>query len=335
MPRVVVTMERFLVLGSNSFSGSHFVRHLLDLGHEVLGASRSEEPDEVFLAHRWGDVTSFRFEQIDLNHDLDRLMGLVEALEPSHVVNFASQGMVAQSWDHPDHWYQTNVVAQVRLHDRLRQVASLKKYVHISTPEVYGSTDGRVRESFDFAPTTPYAVSRAACDLHLRSFYQAYGFPVVFTRAANVYGPGQQIYRIIPRAMLCCLLGRRLPLHGGGESMRNFIHIQDVCDATYEVALRGVAGESYHVAGQSTVTIRGLVEAVCALAGCDFDEVVDLVPDRIGKDQCYLLDSGHVRDSFGWVEGISLSEGLSSTMSWVGENIEVLSRLPVDYIHKP
>jgi dTDP-glucose 4,6-dehydratase len=330
-----VTLERFLVLGSNSFSGSHFVRHLLDLGHEVLGASRSEEPSEVFLAHRWGDVAGFHFEQIDLNHDLDRLMGLIEALEPSHVVNFAAQGMVAQSWEHPDHWYQTNVVAQVRLHDRLRSVSSLKKYVHISTPEVYGSTDGEVQESFDFAPTTPYAVSRAACDLHLRSFYQAYGFPVVFTRAANVYGPGQQVYRIIPRAMLSCLLGRRLPLHGGGESKRNFIHIQDVCAATYEVALKGVAGESYHVAGKSTVTIRELVEAVCVLAGCDPDEVVDLVPDRIGKDQCYLLDSTRVRNSFGWFEAISLSEGLSTTMRWVGDNIEVLSRLPVDYIHKP
>ena len=202
--------DSFLVIGSNSFSGSHFVRHLIEQGHEVLGVSRSEEPHDVFLPHRWLSnwEEHFRFEQIDLNHDLERLMHLVHSQRPSHVVNFAAQGMVAQSWDIPEHWYQTNIVAQVRLHDRLRKLDFLEKYVHVSTPEVYGSTNGLVVENLNFAPSTPYAVSRAACDLHLMTFIEAYGFPVVFTRAANVYGPGQQLYRIVPRAMLSCRLGR-------------------------------------------------------------------------------------------------------------------------------
>ena len=114
--------DGFLVIGSNSFSGAHFVRHLIEQGHEVLGVSRSEEPDDVFLPYKWLPdwKEHFGFEQIDLNHDLDRLMDLVHSHRPSHVVNFAAQGMVAQSWDIPEHWYQTNVVAQVRLHDRLR-----------------------------------------------------------------------------------------------------------------------------------------------------------------------------------------------------------------------
>ena len=328
--------DGFLVIGSNSFSGAHFVRHLIEQGHEVLGVSRSEEPDDVFLPYKWLPdwKERFRFEQIDLNHDLDRLMDLVHSHRPSHVVNFAAQGMVAQSWDIPEHWYQTNVVAQVRLHDRLRKLDFLEKYVHVSTPEVYGSTDGPVVENFEFAPSTPYAVSRAACDLHLLTFYDAYRFPVVFTRAANVYGPGQQLYRIIPRAMLSCRLGRRLPLHGGGGSVRSFIHIQDVSTATLMLALHGEPGESYHLSSPETTTIRDLVDRICCLTGVDFGVVIDEVPDRMGKDQSYLLDSGRIREQFGWTDQISLRDGLVSTLAWVDHNLGLLGRLPADYIHK-
>ncbi len=327
----------FLVIGSNSFSGSHLVGHLIEQGHEVLGVSRSKEPNDIFLPYRWlpNSCEHFEFEQIDLNHDLDRLMGLVYSYRPSYVINFAAQGMVAQSWDFPEHWYQTNVVAQVRLHDQLRKLDFLEKYVHVSTPEVYGSTSGAVVENFEFAPSTPYAVSRAACDLHLLTFFEAYGFPVVFTRAANVYGPGQQLYRIIPRTMLSCRLGRRLPLHGGGESMRNFVHIQDVSAATLTLALSGEPGESYHLSGLETISIRDLVDTICHLTGIDPAEVIDVIPDRVGKDSSYCLDSGRTREEFGWTDMVSLNDGLVSTLNWVDENLEVLQLLPVNYLHKP
>ena len=168
----------------------------------------------------------FIFEQIDLNKDLEKLISLIDNYEPQYIVNFAAQGMVAQSWLNPTHWYKTNVVSQVALHDVLRKKNFLKKYVHVTTPEVYGSTDeGWIKESFNFNPTTPYAVSRAACDMHLLSFLKAYDFPVVFTRAANVYGPGQQLYRVIPRALLSTLTGKSFNLNGGGLSKRSFIYI--------------------------------------------------------------------------------------------------------------
>ncbi len=328
--------DGFLVIGSNSFSGAHFVRHLIEQGHEVLGVSRSEEPDDVFLPYKWLPdwKEHFGFEQIDLNHDLDRLMDLVHSHRPSHVVNFAAQGMVAQSWDIPEHWYQTNVVAQVRLHDRLRKLDFLEKYVHVSTPEVYGSTDGPVVENFEFAPSTPYAVSRAACDLHLLTFYDAYGFPVVFTRAANVYGPGQQLYRIIPRAMLFAKTGRKLQLHGGGHSIRSFIHIEDVAEATRRIAIDGTPGSAYHVSTTSTLSIRDLVDQICQMTGVPFDDLVEVTPDRLGKDEVYLLDTTRLRDDLGWSDSINLRQGLAETLRWLEENLSLLQRLPDDYQHR-
>ena len=331
--------QRFLVIGSNSFSGAYFVKHLLDvgsLGSTVIGVSRSAEPHRVYLPYRWSDDTSrFSFRQIDINHQLPELLEIVKDLQPQYIVNFSAQGMVAQSWLTPEDWYQTNVVGQVKLHDQLRKLPSLKKYVHVTTPEAYGSTDGWVKESFQFAPSTPYAVSRAACDLHLMSFFRAYQFPVCFTRAANVYGPGQQLYRIIPRAMLYARLGTKMDLHGGGHSIRSFIHMSDVADATYRIALDGVPGESYHISTRETVSIRALVEKVCALTSKPFAELAAVTEDRLGKDQSYLLDSGKVRSELGWSDRVSLDDGLRETLAWVDANLDVLKTLPRDYVHKP
>lgn len=328
--------KRFLVIGSNSFSGACFVKYLLGQGCEVLGASRSAEPHDVFLPYKWGARRGgFTFHQIDINHQLDELIRLVKDLQPEYVVNFAAQGMVAQSWETPEHWYQTNVVGQVKLHDQLRKLPFLKKYVHVSTPEAYGSTEGWIKESFHFAPSTPYAVSRAACDLHLMSFFKAYQFPVCFTRAANVYGPGQQLYRVIPRAMLYARLGKKMQLHGGGHSIRSFIHMDDVADATYWIAVDGVAGDSYHISTPDTVSIRELVEKIADLTQTPFADLAEVSEDRLGKDQAYLLDSGKIRKELNWSHRINLDDGLKETLAWVDRNLEVLKTLPADYIHKP
>ena len=327
----------FLVIGSNSFSGAHFVRHLIEKGHAVFGVSRSEEPEAVFLPYRWQTDwnENFVFEQVDLNYDLDRLMELICLHRPPYIVNFAAQSMVAQSWDTPEHWYQTNVVAQVRLHDRLRRLDFLKKYVHVSTPEVYGATEGLVSEDFGFFPSTPYAVSRAACDLHLRSFFEAYDFPVVTTRAANVYGPGQQLYRIIPRSMLFAKTGRKLQLHGGGHSVRSFVHIDDVVEATETIALRGRPGSVYHIATTSTLSIRSLVDKICEMMGIPFESLAEVVGDRLGKDEAYLLDTTRLREDLGWSDTVDLDSGLLETLGWIEENLSLLERLPNEYRHAP
>ncbi|HVU39349.1 MAG TPA: NAD-dependent epimerase/dehydratase, partial [Opitutales bacterium] len=163
--------EKIAVIGSNSFSGSWLCAHALEQGLDVLGLSRSAEPGRAFLPYQWQKASGkFTFRQLDLNKHTREIAAAIDGFHPDYVVNFAAQGMVAQSWEHPTHWYQTNVVANVALHDELRKFAWLKKYVHVSTPEVYGSTSGTITENAPYNPSTPYAASRAACDLHLRTF---------------------------------------------------------------------------------------------------------------------------------------------------------------------
>jgi len=323
------------VLGSNSFSGASFIDYLLRQGVRVVGVSRSPESLPVFLPYRWSRRDAeFRFHQCDLNKDLDQLMQLLRAERPECVVNFAAQSMVGESWKHPEHWFMTNVVSTVRLHDRLRQCDFLRRYVHVTTPEVYGSTAGFIREDAPFNPSTPYAVSRAAGDMSLRSFIDAYKFPAVFTRAANVYGPGQQLYRIIPRTILFVLLGRKLQLHGGGVSRRAFIHMEDVSDATWRIAQEAPVGEVYHISTNEVVTVRELVERICARLGVRFEDHVEVVGERLGKDAAYMLDSTKLREALGWRDRISLDEGIGQCIDWVRKNLGVLKQQPFDYVHK-
>ncbi len=327
--------NRFVVLGSNSFSGSHFVDFLLEKGFQVNGISRSLEPHRVFLPYKKRKSPQYRFHRLDLNHDLPDISRIIQAFKPSHVVNFAAQSMVGESWRHPEHWLETNVVSTVKLHDFLRQYDSLEKYVHISTPEVYGSCTGMVKENTNYHPSTPYAVSRAACDMSLKTFFDVYGFPVVSTRAANVYGPHQQLYRIIPRSVLFFLTGRKLKLHGGGKSIRSFIHIRDVANGTLLAAQNGDSGEIYHLSTVRSISIRALVELVARQMGISFYENTTMVDDRPGKDAAYLLDAGKAREKLGWKDQIQLEQGIEETIGWVRDNLVTLKRQPMDYVHKP
>lgn len=330
--------EKIVVIGSNSFSGASFVAAALKSGAEVIGISRSPEAAAVFLPYRWlerGLLERFRFYSFDLNHDLDAIMAVIHEWKPDFVVNFAAQSMVAESWRNPDHWMLTNLVANVRFHEMLRRCDFLNKYVHVSTPEVYGSCEGLVQENTSYNPSTPYAVSRAAADMSLMTFFKAYSFPVVFTRAANVYGPGQQLYRIIPRTILFFLTGRKLQLHGGGHSVRSFIHIRDVADGTLRVARKAEPGQIYHFSTTRNISIRTVVEMIAEQLNVPLSDCVEVVGERLGKDSAYLLDSSKAREELGWEAQISLEQGIEETIGWIRDNLDELCRQPTDYIHKP
>ncbi|CAM3938916.1 GDP-mannose 4,6-dehydratase [Pseudoalteromonas byunsanensis] len=322
-----------LVLGSNSFSGASFCAHLLKQEHSVMAISRSQEPIDALLPYRW-QPNQPEFHQLDLNHHLDEIIALIKKNNIKQVYNFAAQSMVGQSWQYPEHWFMTNAVSTIKLHNELRQLDGLDKYIHISTPEVYGSCEGLVPEHRNYQPSTPYAVSRAAADMSLHTFYDVYDFPVVFTRAANVYGEGQQLYRIIPRTILFALLGKVLPLHGGGHSTRSFIHIDDVSCATQLIGEQGQQGDIYHISTERMITVRALVEMICDMLNVPFEQVCEVTQDRLGKDAAYLLDSQKVRSELNWSDKITLESGIERTINWVRNNLDVLATQPNEYIHK-
>jgi dTDP-glucose 4,6-dehydratase len=165
-------------------------------------------------------------------------------------------------------------------------------------------------------------------------YRETFQLPVVSTRAANVYGPGQPLYRIIPRTIFCLLTGQPLELHGGGVSTRSFIHIDDVSRATWQIAQKASVGETYHISTDRIISIRALVEALCEMLKVSFEGNVSVVGERLGKDSAYWLSSEKLHQDLGWKDQISLEQGLAQTIEWVQKNLEVLKAQPLQYIHK-
>lgn len=324
------------VLGANSFAGAGFVPAALDMAERVVGINRSAEGPDFFLPYRGHPRSeAYRFVQADINRDAERILSLLDAQRPEVIVDLAGQGMVAESWSDPAQWYRTNLLAKSALMEHLRRCDWLRRYVRVSTPEVYGSHDAPIGEDAAYRPSTPYAISHAAVDMHALALHRQYGFPVSLARFANFYGPGQQLYRIVPRSILYSRAGRTLPLHGGGTSVRAFIHVSDVADALRRVVEQGAAGEVYHFSPTEFFSIREAVTRICAQLGQPLEALARVSVERPGKDHAYLMDSGKARRELGWSDRVSFSEGVRQTIDWIDTHFDVMRNLSWDYVHKP
>lgn len=325
----------YLILGSNSFAGSTLVDYLLTKGERVIGVNRSAEYDSVLQPYFHNkNKKNFTFYQCDINTDLDKITALLKQYKPQYIIDFAGQGMVAESWKNPEQWYQTNILAKIKLYEVIRHCDFLERYVRSSTPEVYGSVADIITEDCPYNPSTPYAVSHAATDMSLMAYHRHYGFPVTLTRFANFYGPHQQLYRIIPRTIIYALTGQTLLLHGGGHAERAFIHGMDVAKAIDLTIERGQAGEIYQFSTGDSISIRVLVEKICQCLNVQFDSLVQISEDRPGKDAKYAMSSDKARQDLAWEPSFSLIQGLEQTMDWIKKNLNIIKNLPLHYQHK-
>lgn len=327
-------MKKVLVIGSNSFSGSDFVDLLLERGeYDVIGVSRSPEKSGLFLPYKKRNLKQFRFFQIDLNKDLSHLKSIIDDFKPTYIVNFAAQSEVAPSWENPHHWFQTNAVALTMLANYLKDLKFLERYVHISSPEVYGTCEGRITEEAPLNPSTPYAASKAAGDLSLFTYYKNFNFPLVMVRATNVYGAYQQLFKIIPRSIINIKLKKPIELHGGGVAVKSYIHIRDVSKGELLIMGKGVVGNIYHLSPDGGVSVRDVVTKICQNLKADFRSATKTVAERLGQDKAYIIDSTKARN-LGWKLEISLDQGLHAAVQWVEENFAEILKQPLQYVHK-
>ena len=328
-------MTTVAVIGSNSFSGSHFVDYLLEKTNDnIIGLSRSTEKNAAFLQYKKRNSPRFQFQQLNLNTDVAKIMEFFDKIQPAYVVNFAAQSEVAPSWNNPTHWYQTNVVSLVNLLSQLKDRKYLLKYVHASTPEVYGTTSGKVTENIIYSPSTPYAALKAAADLFIMMLVKNFNFPAALTRVANIYGPGQQLYKIIPRSVMYIKMGKKIPLHGGGRSVRAFIHAQDASDCVLKIMEHAKPGDIYHISQSEFVEIRELVQRICDKMKVKFEDATLITEDRMGKDAAYVLDSTKAKIDLGWKPEITLDQGINEVIEWVNREWDVLKNETLEYVHK-
>lgn len=328
-------MSKVVVLGANSFSGQDFVDLLLDdPKYTVVGVSRSPERSSLALRYKLRkDLSKYRYHALDMNRDMGKILAMLDEEKPDAVVNFAAQSEVAPSWDHPEHWFQTNTVALSFLVNHLRKQKYLKRYVHISSPEAYGTCVGRITEESPLNPSTPYAASKAAADYLLSTYAKQYGFPLLTVRATNVYGARQQLFKIIPRSAIYVKIGKTIELHGGGRAVKSYIHIRDVSAGEKLILERGKIGDLYHISPDGGVAVRDVVRTICDRLGKRFEDATRTVDERPGQDAAYVIDSAKIRTELGWKPEVSLDAGLGEVVQWVNDYWPEIQGATLEYRH--
>lgn len=330
-----MSQTTYAVIGSNCFTGSHIVDALLeDSSHFVVGISRSPEKNPVFLPYKRKATDQFRFYQVDLAHQPKRLLSLLDEIKPAYVINVAALSEVALSNLQPVEYFETNALGVVKLCHQLRTRDYLKRYLHISSAEVYGSCPGPLLESAPLNPSTPYAASKAAADMYLTTLHRNFGFPVTLIRSTNVYGRHQQLFKIIPRTIIYLKKGQKLELHGGGKAVKTWIHIRDVVDGILAVIRSNRSDLIYHFSDAHSYSIESLVRRICDLMGFDFKAQTMAVGERLGQDARYLLDYTKAMQELGWSPKVSFDEGIQETIEWVEESWDEISNESLVYVHQ-
>ncbi|MBM3555434.1 MAG: NAD-dependent epimerase/dehydratase family protein [Alphaproteobacteria bacterium] len=328
-------VKTYVILGGNGVFGVQTAKALLERGavRKMICVGRNPQRSEAFTLGIDRDPR-YAYHQINVARDLDQLLVLLDRECPDVIVNYAALAY-ATSWDNPAPYYETNVMALVRLVEAVAKRDYLKRFIQIGTSELYGSTEAPAREDAPLHPTSPYAVSKMAGDLHLETMWAVRRFPMNILRPSNAYAPGQLLYRVLPRAVLCGLTGKKLPLEGGGRARKGYLHARDVGLAVLAIAEKAPLGALYNCGPDETVSIRDLVGRVAAALGLRFEDLVTEVPGREYEDAQYWVDSGKIRHELGWRPSISLDAGIQEMIDWGRKYLDVLKDEPTEFVLRP
>ncbi len=325
---------RYVILGGGGSFGLHTAKYLLENDAErVVSIGRNPPKLPCFTLGVGDDDERYKYHALHLNTELEMVLDVIQDEFPDIIINFAAQGEGATSFNHSWRYFDTNCTALVRFIAGIEGLP-LRRFVHISTSELYGSTEAPATEQSPIKPTSPYAVSKAAFDQYLLCLRDTPYKDVPFTilRPSNCYGEGQQLHRLIPRAVLYGLLGKKLPLHGGGIAEKSYLHSRDLARAIHLVAKAGAPGKVYNVGPDEPTSVKAVVQLVADALEMPFEELCEAAPDREHQDARYWLDSGAIKQDLQWRQRVDWQEGISRMVHWGAKHINQLRTLPVEFV---
>jgi len=322
-----------LVTGGAGFIGSNLVRSLTQSGETVLNVDKLTYAGNLASLSDVSVEPNYSFKQIDIVHR-DAVESILKTFRPDAVMHLAAESHVDRSIEKPSQFIETNVIGTFNLLQASLQYwktlpaseAERFRFLHVSTDEVYGSlgATGFFTEDTPYDPHSPYSASKASSDHLARAWHDTYGLPVLVTNCSNNYGPYQFPEKLIPVVILKCLRGESIPVYGKGENIRDWLYVEDHCDALRLVLSQGKPGETYNIGGNNELRNIDLVQLLCrildelkpSMSGRSYTEQITFVQDRPGHDLRYAIDASKIRDQLGWTPKQDHQSGFRRTVQW-------------------
>jgi dTDP-glucose 4,6-dehydratase len=302
------------VTGGAGFIGSNFVHFLNEkTDEEIVIVDKFNYAADMINLY---PLAYHNVARVDISK-MDDIKDLFETYRPSKIFHFAAESHVDNSIKDVTPFIESNIIGTVNLL-RLSVDHEVEMFHHISTDEVYGSLkydDPSFTENTNYDPQNPYSASKAASDHFVTAFHNTYGLPVKITNCSNNYGPRQNVEKLIPKTITNILRGNKIPVYGKGENIRDWIYVEDHCEAIYEVFNRGKVGKKYNIGGECEVKNIDLVKTLLNLLNAS-EDLIEYVQDRPGHDLRYSIDNAKIRSELGWSPKYSLESGLEKTIRW-------------------
>ena len=314
-----------LVTGGLGFIGSNFIKNIIDK-EEVncvvnvdcstkLVAAANPKNAESFRDHPKYKYEDWWLESIHQRPNFKKQV--IEANNITHIVHFAAETHVDNSISDPSRFIHSNIVGTFNLLDICRLKPEIR-FHHISTDEVYGSLGltGKFTEDTPYDPSSPYSASKAASDMLVRAYHRTYKTKVTLSNCSNNYGPNQHNEKFIPVVINSILNNTKIPVYGTGVNIRDWIYVDDHCDAVWEILLNGKLGETYNVGGNCEMTNLKIIEAICGLMGVNPGDYITYVTDRKGHDFRYAIDNTKITAELNWNPKVNFLDGLVKTINY-------------------
>lgn len=330
-------MKTYLITGGAGFIGSNFIQYILNL-HESVKIINLD------LLTYAGNPENLRSVENHPNYnfihgdicDKKMLLDIFNQYDVDCVINFAAESHVDRSILEPEIFARTNILGTVNLINAAKNswetkngFKNNKKYIQISTDEVYGSLGqtGYFTEETKINPHSPYSASKASADMLVKAYYDTFGMPINITRCSNNYGPFQFPEKLIPLIILNCITRKPIPVYGDGMNIRDWIYVEDHCKGIDLVAANGRKGEVYNIGGNNEKTNIEIVKLVIEYIRSNYDnsaseDLITYVSDRKGHDKRYAIDASKIKEELGWQSEASFESGIKKTIDWYFDNKE-------------
>ena len=327
-------MKKVVVTGGLGFIGSNLIQILLKKKYFVINIDKVTYSSNFYNVKKFSKYKNYKFFKVDINNE-KKILQILKRYRPNGIFNLAAETHVDRSIDGPESFIKSNIFGVFNLLQSFRKYLlknKNSKLVHISTDEVYGDVlSGRSKEYDAYLPSSPYAASKASSDHLVSSYVRTYNIPAIITNCSNNYGPRQHPEKLIPKLIYSILNNKSLPIYGKGLNSREWIYVEDHCEALIKVSEKGKIGNFYNIGSNLNLNNLAITKNLLKIAKSKIkvgkNVKIKFVKDRPGHDLRYALNSGKIIKNLKWKPKIGILKGLEKTLNWYLKNPDYYSKL--------